>query len=220
MVRVIVPGKPESRDKIIKATNSQTAMPPASLRATDKVHRDIEEFLRPFALYYDRRKNSHKNEGRSIDQIISIPLMAQSVMSCYLQRPSDARARPSSLLKKDEDYASIFSSDYPVAMYLVCGKLIKAVQSNLGAREDLAAKDRNNLIFYVAMHAAACLANKSKPTADDLSKIDVNKVTKELVDGSFDVVQPMYVKLGGTEQVAKGGQLVADVRQELEVRFK
>ena len=45
MVRIIVPGKVESSDRIIKATNSQTSIPQASLRATDKVHRDIEEYL-------------------------------------------------------------------------------------------------------------------------------------------------------------------------------
>lgn len=45
LVRVIVPTKAESRDRVIKATNSQTNIPPASLRATDKIHRDIEEYL-------------------------------------------------------------------------------------------------------------------------------------------------------------------------------
>ena len=78
LVRIIVPTKAESRDRVIKATNSQTSIPPASLRATDKIHRDIEEYLRPFGLYYDRRKNYHKNEGRPLEKIVSIPLMAQS----------------------------------------------------------------------------------------------------------------------------------------------
>ena len=94
MVRVIVPGKIESSDRIIKATNSQTTIPPASLRATDKVHRDIEEYLRPFGLFYDRRKNMHKNEGRAVEQIISIPLMSQSIMSICMQRPDDRVGGP------------------------------------------------------------------------------------------------------------------------------
>lgn len=57
LVRVIVPPAVESRDRIIKATNSQTQIPVASLRATERIHRDIEEYLRSHALYYDRRKN-------------------------------------------------------------------------------------------------------------------------------------------------------------------
>ena len=120
LVRVIVPTKPESRDRVIKATNSQTSIPPASLRATDKIHRDIEEHLRPYGLFYDRRKNLHKNDGRPLDKIVSIPLMAQAVMSILLQRPDDARARPSSLLKKDDDYSSVFSTSIPIGVYRVC----------------------------------------------------------------------------------------------------
>lgn len=100
LVRVIVPNAIESRDHIIKATNSQTAIPPASLRATDRIHRDIEEYLKPFGLYYDRRKNYYKNEGKSINRIVGIPQMAQAIMAIVLQKPDTARARPSSLMKK------------------------------------------------------------------------------------------------------------------------
>lgn len=76
LVRVVVPPAPESRDRIIKATNSQTQIPVASLRATEKIHRDIEEYLRPHGLYYDRRKNFYKNEGKPIERIVSIPNLA------------------------------------------------------------------------------------------------------------------------------------------------
>jgi len=79
LVRVISPETPESRDRVIKATNSQNPISPASLRATDKIQRDIEQYLRSFGLYYDRRKNSYKNEGKPIDKIISIPAMAQAL---------------------------------------------------------------------------------------------------------------------------------------------
>jgi len=95
MLRVIEADQAETRDHIIKATNSQTSIPLSSLRATDKVHRDIEEYLKHFGFYYDRRKNSQRNDGRPIEQIIGIPMMAQAIMAISLQRPDDARARPS-----------------------------------------------------------------------------------------------------------------------------
>jgi AIPR protein len=84
LVRVIVPSDAASRDRVIKAINSQTAVRPASLRATDKIHRDIEEYLRPRGLYYDRRKNYYKNEGKPLDRIIGIPQLAQATMSIVL----------------------------------------------------------------------------------------------------------------------------------------
>jgi hypothetical protein len=129
LVRVIVPTAEESRDRVIKATNSQTYVPPASLRATDKIQRDIEEFLRPFGLFYDRRKNFYKNDGRPLDRIVSIPLMAQAVMAVLLQRPDTARARPSSLLKNDDDYAKIFTDGIDIHTYRACIGLVKTVEN-------------------------------------------------------------------------------------------
>jgi hypothetical protein len=65
LVRVIVPSSDEVRDKIIKATNSQTQIPKSSLRATDPIHRQIETFLKTKNFFYDRRKNFYKNEGKT-----------------------------------------------------------------------------------------------------------------------------------------------------------
>ena len=73
LVRVMVPTEEESRDRIIKATNSQTVVLLSSLRATDKIHRDIEEYLRPRGLFYDRRKNYYRNEGKPRNKIVGIP---------------------------------------------------------------------------------------------------------------------------------------------------
>lgn len=45
LLRIIVPDDENSRDRIILATNSQTAIPPVALRATDPIHRQIEMFF-------------------------------------------------------------------------------------------------------------------------------------------------------------------------------
>jgi len=77
LVRVIVTEDAESRDRIIRATNSQTDIPSASLRATDKIHRDIEDFFATRGLFYDRRKNFYKNQGKPVRKIVSIGFLAQ-----------------------------------------------------------------------------------------------------------------------------------------------
>jgi hypothetical protein len=219
MVRIIVPGKAESSDRIIKATNSQTSIPQASLRATDKVHRDIEEYLEPFGLFYDRRKNMHKNEGRSTEQIIGIPLIAQAIMSISMQRPDDARARPSSLLKRDDDYAKIFSPEHPIELYLVAGKLIKAVQSYLRARDDLQPKDKNNLLFYAAMYAASKLTGKSHPSTKDIAKIKPEDIRLAVIEESVKTVQADYKTLGASDVVAKGSALLTQLKKRLEKEY-
>ena len=39
-------------------------------------------------------------------------------MSVLLGRPNDARARPSTLWKEDDDYRKIFDPDYQLEVYL------------------------------------------------------------------------------------------------------
>ena len=51
--------------------------------------------------------------------------MAQTIMSVILQRPNDARARPSSLIKDDAIYGQIFNDGFPVKVYVVSGEMKK-----------------------------------------------------------------------------------------------
>src|SRR3546814_687385 len=105
LIKIVQSTSPETRDKVIKATNSQTGVQPASLRATDNIQRNIEESLLKEGLYYDRQKNFYKNEGRPLANIIGIAEMAQTVMAIFLQRPNDARARPSDRRSKRLNYS-------------------------------------------------------------------------------------------------------------------
>ena len=216
LVRIIVPSESESRDRIIKATNSQTAVQQASLRATDKVHRDIEEYLRPRGLFYDRRKNYYKNDGKPRDKIVGIPHLAQAVMAILLQRPDTARARPSSLLKKDEDYGKVYSDSHPIEMYYTCAEIMRRVEDYLRLpTTGLTPKDRNNLRFYVAMHLTAKLTGKVTPNSGDLAKVDLSKLDAGLLQQSTSIVQAEYKALGGTDQAAKGSQLIDAVKQRM-----
>ena len=108
LVRILQTEDPATRDRVIRATNRQTSVPEASLRATDDTQRRIEAFFASNDLYYDRRKNYYRNNGRPMDRIIGIPLLAQTIMAVGLSRPDNSRARPSSLLKSDKDYQTIF----------------------------------------------------------------------------------------------------------------
>lgn len=77
MVKIITETDGEIRDKIIRATNSQTSIQEASLHATDKIQRDIEEILLKYNMYYERRVNFYKNQGYD-DSLIFSPLYLAS----------------------------------------------------------------------------------------------------------------------------------------------
>lgn len=208
LIRVIVPTEDDSRDRIIKATNSQTAVQQASLRATDKIHRDIEEFLRPKGLFYDRRKNYYKNEGKPRDKIIGIPHLAQAVMAVVLQKPDVARGRPSSLLKRDDDYDKVYNEAYPVQLYYICAEAMRRIEARLKSADvGLATKDRNNLRFYVLLHLICTAVGDKKPGSKAIAGLDPTTIDHDAIDTSLLMVRSKYDELGASDQVAKGPNL-------------
>lgn len=206
LVRVIRPETADSRDRVIKATNSQTAISPASLRATDKIQRDIEQYLHTFGLFYDRRKNLYKNEGKPLDKIVSIPAMAQALMAVVLHRPGTARARPSSLLKKDEDYEKVFSAEFPIEVFRASIEVSRSVEAYLRMDASLTPEDRVNLRYYVAMYVAGLVTEVAKPTPVQIKLLAGAEINSAILDRAVNDVKEIYDELGGTALVAKGSE--------------
>lgn len=208
LVRLLKPQTQESRDRIIKATNSQTPIPAASLRATDKIHRDIEEYLYNKGFFYDRRKNYYKNIGKPIKKIFGIPFVAQSVMACALTEPANARARPSSLIKSEDAYKRIFNANYPLDIYLKCPLIVQSVQDLLkNSGNENYRKHVNNLLFYVAALWVVAQVAVLRPTVRQVAAIDIAKLETNTILSVASDVWDVYFELGGTDQVAKGTEL-------------
>ncbi|MGV0035714.1 MAG: AIPR family protein, partial [Candidatus Azotimanducaceae bacterium WSBS_2022_MAG_OTU7] len=216
LIRIVVPSAAESRDMVIKATNSQTSVKPASLRATDKIHRNIEEYLRSRGLYYDRRKNFYKNQGKPKNKIIGIPYLAQAVMSVVLGQPDTARARPSSLLKNDDDYVKIFNEDFPIELYYVCAEAMYQVTEHFKAAKDsLSTPERNDLRFYVVMHSVRSALGKKTPSKSDVASFDLKNLTGAVIQSSLDVVKGLYEAAGANDKIAKGKDFAKRVKDDL-----
>ena len=214
LVRIVTPEADVSRDRIIVATNSQNTIAPPTLRATESIHRHIEEYMLQKDLYYDRRKNYYKNKGKRRSQIIPISKLAQAVMAIYLRKPNVARARPSSLLKKDEDYIKVFNLDYPINIYYVCAQGMQKVECCLKSLISSSA-DRANLKFYVAMHAIAGI-NKVPPKPKIIAEFDLSRLNDTTIKQSLDFIRPIYDHLGATDQVSKGPHLLAAILKSVD----
>ncbi|MBK1887636.1 AIPR family protein [Marinobacter sp. DY40_1A1] len=214
LVRVICEEDEEARDRIIRATNSQTSIPPASLRSSDEIHRNIEDFLKANDFYYDRKKNHYKNQGMPVAKIISIPYMAQAMMATTLLKPDSARARPSTLINSDTEYRKIFSLDYPIDIYLKVIQIMKAVEIYLKPEQcglDLERKMVTNIKYYVAMMVSISLAGGKENISSKLSSLPAISISPELLAESLNVVLAAFNDLGATDQVAKGSGLVENL---------
>lgn len=204
LVKVVESESAATRDRVIEATNKQTGVQSAQLRATDPIQRDIEDVLRDKGFFYDRRKNYYKNEGRPRNAIIGIAELAQSIMSVLLQRPNDARARPSNIIREDDEYKTLFSQDYDLSFFVVCAALKKQVDQWMKASSGLDAADRNNLVFHTLMRLAVRLTGEANPNSQKIASIPYLKVSDGDVLAAFNDVKPIYDTLGGDAPTAKG----------------
>ncbi|MBI9036137.1 MAG: AIPR family protein [Bacteroidales bacterium] len=207
LIRVICPESEDSRDKIIRATNSQTSIPAVSLRGSDKVHRNIETYFKSYGYYYDRRKNQYKNEGKPIDKIISLSFLGQSLMAIILHKPNVARARPSTLLNNNDEYLKLFNEENSLKAIYNCALLLKRVDTELKKKHAITTTERSDLSYYVCLDVAYRKFN-SLPTWDLMDSILVSEITSDDIDFSFSFVQSKYNELGATNKVAKGIDLI------------
>lgn len=183
LIRIIVTEDSGKRDRIIKATNFQTAIPVASLKASDPIQRDIEEFFLQNGLYYDRRKNYYKNTGKPADKIIGIPYLAQATMAVILHMPDYARARPTSLIKRQEDYQRVFNASLGLKIYLVCARLMKKIDNFIrNHASEYKMRDKTDLKFHILMTLIAKLTGtKDYQVADVEALLEVD-IQQDILD--------------------------------------
>jgi len=215
LLRVIVPEDEETRDKIIRATNSQTPIPKSSLRATDNIHRNIEEYFKSRGLFYDRRKNFYKNEGRKPKEIISIPFLSQCLMSVLLQRPDTARARPSTLLENDDSYEKLFHENTTLNTYFAVSSWGRAVELRLKENKKYETAENSDIKFYVLYYLACTKVNNLYPSNNKIEALDSTDLLEANIEVAIDVCYDTYKELGGTDKVAKGPDYLDKIKEKL-----
>lgn len=218
LVRVIVPTNEEVRDKIIKATNSQTQIPKSSLRATDPIHRQIETYLKSKNLYYDRRKNFYKNEGKKPKEIISIAFMSQCLISILMQKPDYARARPSTLLDDDESYNRLFSPETPLEIFYLASLYGKKIEEKSRSISGLESNQITDIKFHILYASVALATNNVRPTIHHLNGLNDLSIDAHL-DRAIDMTAELYLGHGGNNKAAKSPKLRDALIKALNVQF-
>lgn len=186
LIRVLVSNDPETRDNIIKATNSQTSIKVAQLRATDKIHRDIEEFFVKHNLFYDRRKNHYRNLGKPLKDIVGIPFLAQGLTAILSRKPHEARAKPSSLLKDGARYDEIFDDRMPLEVFLNVARITRAVDKAI--RKHRTSNGYRDLFFHTALFFVGKSLGKTIFSSQDLAELKSGNLSEEEIDHAFNVV--------------------------------
>lgn len=150
LVKVIETNDDPVRRSVIVATNSQTNLLPTAIYAGDSIQHDIDEYFLSQGYFYDRRKNFYKNLGKPADLIFTVPYLAQSVLAIGFSEPDQARARPSTVLRKEEERQKIFNSHLSMSSYLWMARLQQRVDKFI-RQADATSDFKTNMRFYISM---------------------------------------------------------------------
>lgn len=222
LVRVIATQDPQVRDRIVRATNRQTAVQQASLRASDPIQRDVENYFLSEGWFYERRKNYYRNQSKPSSKIVTIPYLAQAVLACGFSEPSNSRARPSSLLKRNEDYERIFDPTIPYPVFLWTARVQKVVDAFLRSVK-FGQRTETNLRFHVAMIAAADLFGDRVFSPKQLSSltesIPENGVLSEVTNFVLESFESFFEENDGPNSIDRAVKSQAFSDHLLDRRF-
>lgn len=215
LLRIIVPDDENSRDRIILATNSQTTIPAVALRSTDPIHRQIEMYFKSRGLYYDRRKNYYKNQGKKANEIVSIGFLGQCLISLFLSKPNYARARPSTLLSNDDYYKQLYVDNTDLELFYRSASLGKKVEKYIKSTSEYAQAVKSDILFYVVYTVVALAVHSPNISAEAFKSLDMGIFDDASIERAAQLVLGLYQKLGGNNKVAKGSELLERLQMQI-----
>ena len=131
LARIIETNDPNLTYRITETTNSQTPIKSFTLKANDDIQKIIQEYLLQKGVYYERRINFYKNQGKK--NPISIQHLFQLYLSYILIKPSQVKTRPASMFQDYYDHAfpSPHSKNRDYIVYYVIIKVDLALKQKI-----------------------------------------------------------------------------------------
>lgn len=191
MLKIIVSSDNEIRDKIISSTNNQTSVEHYSLKATDKIQRDIEEYLLKFDIYYERRTNHYRNQGVSSSKIISPLMLAYGYVTTIMKLPYKAVKLKSKFMMEKSQYDLVFSELTPLDYWKNIALLIFKIDGVI-KRKSLGMKHTSNIlkkmrciVLYMSLSKYFKTFNYS---IDDIVKLNIDSISEQLLEETFEEI--------------------------------
>lgn len=189
LVKVIVSRDNAIRDEIIRATNNQTIVELASLHATDKIQRDIEEILKTNEFYYERRTNFYKNQGVPIDKILTPLYAASGYVNLVLKAPEQASNIKAKFMRNINSYNKVFSANADLAVWPIIVHILKHTDKYLETKRPNANSISEHFLKYrrqfLSFLTVSRLFGNFNFTINNLISFDLSKYTFEELEKTW-----------------------------------
>lgn len=201
LVKVIVTRDEAVRDAIIRATNNQTDVELASLHATDKIQRDIEDAFSKSGFSYERRKNYYVNLGHATTEIITPLYAAAGHIALVLKMPERAASLRSKFMRSSAAYNTVFSSEVPLEVWPKVAHILKLIDiqlETLRPRETATEKFLKGWRYIVAFLLISKSFRKFTFSVDEIISYDTSTITATSVREIWDELNQTapWVRIG------------------------
>jgi AIPR protein len=189
LIKVIVSQDDDIRDRIIRATNNQTDVELASLHATDKIQRDIEDVLERADLYYERRKNFYNNMGHPSSKIITPLYLASGYVNLIIKSPQKASTLRARFMRSNESYDRVFSEKTPIEVWPKIASILKTTDSALEKYRPVGSAGNERFLKkwrqITSLITVSRLIGRYDFSSSDLAKFDLDTYTSEEIDTTW-----------------------------------
>ena len=160
-------------------------MEPASLYATDKIQRDIEEILAVHGLYYERRKNHYSNQGYHQSEIVTPLYLGAGFIALGLRNPRGALSFGNGSIQRSSVYNRVFHHGTNLGVWVSISRILKASDKALGRFARRYQKRRRivrNWRYVVGFMVTAKVIGKFTYAPEELAELDTIALPPTLVD--------------------------------------
>lgn len=174
-------------------------------------------YFKSRGLYYDRRKNYYKNQGKKANEIVSIAFLGQCLMSLFMGKPNYARARPSTLLSNDTYYKQLYVDNTDLEIFYRSAKLGKQVERYIKSSGDYDQATKSDILFYVVYAVVALELKTIVISAAEFKAMEMDKINDGKIGTAAQMIFELYKELGGNNKVAKSSDLLEKVKERIKV---
>ncbi|WP_414151698.1 AIPR family protein [Acetobacterium carbinolicum] len=215
-IRLIATEDEDTKNAIIRATNSQTPLKPEQIAALSHIQKSIEQYYTTklkknnFPLYYERRTEQYRDDNISRTKILNIPFQIKSTAALFFDLPHEVSGQygkveknTRGLLFKDSDISYLNS-------YYVSGlswyKVERFVQNNEDGRKFRRARWHIIMLLkYLCCpleEIAIGIGKKSENNSKmiELILLDDNKLN-ELLKRIIEIIEECLTKEKSLEEV-------------------
>lgn len=196
LIRIIKSNNEDIKRRIIKSSNTQTAIKSRDLISEDDIQKQLESQFYTLGYFYERKRGMHSDKPK--DKIIDLERAAQAYMALYLNKPSEAKNKKNEIYKGY--YEQIFNRDLTAQQLLVGYVLLNKISEKIKDMRKTVGDFKKSVLGNSALHIlplfrewALIPAGGLQKAEDDLSIIDTlfnNKITKviEKLEAIVDII--------------------------------